>query len=62
MHDRRKRQCTFHVNMLRKWHEPPASAFTAMEEWLMRWMERTCQYGKAITAASNSVFDGTADI
>ena len=37
-------QCTFHVNML----------FTTMEEWLM---ERTCQYGKAITAASNSVFD-----
>ena len=32
MHDRRKRHRTFHVNMLRKWHEPAVSAFTAMEE------------------------------
>ena len=32
MHDRRKRHCTFHVNMLRKWHEPAASVCTAMED------------------------------
>ena len=58
MHDRRKRHCTFHVNMLRKWHEPAASAFTAMEEVADEpdGKDVPVWNGQASTAASIPVF------
>ena len=58
MHDRRKRHRTFHVNMLRKWHEPAVSAFTAMEEVADEpdGEDVPVWNGEASTAASNPVF------
>lgn len=58
MHDRRKRHRTFHVNMLRKWHEPAASAFTAMEEVADEpdGEDVPLWNGEPSTAASNPVF------
>ena len=32
MHDRRKRQRVFHVNMLKKWHQPVEATYLALEE------------------------------
>ena len=58
MHDRRKRHRTFHVNMLRKWHEPAASIFTAMEDVTdeLDGEDVPVWNGEASTAASNPVF------
>ena len=58
MHDRRKRHRTFHANMLRKWHKPAASIFTAMEDVTdeLDGEDVPVWNGEASTAASNPVF------
>ena len=65
MHDRRKRHCTFHVNMLRKWHEPAASVCTAMEdvgcgmcqlEWRSKYSNPVC--GDQLMSEQQHEFQG----